>query len=809
MSDFLRTVRYALRWLRRSPGFSAVAILILAVGISANTAIFTVANSLLLRPLPFSNPDELMLVSIASAGEHTGQIPMSWLHFTTIRDQNRSFTGFAASTNETFNLSGRGEAEQIASARVTANFFDVLGVHPALGRTFLASEDQPGGANVALISHSLWMRRFGGAADVAGTHITLDSRDYTVVGVLPPNFAFALLGANIELWTPRVYELNLVTPQQIQGGTGFLTAVGRLRPQITREQAQSEMTLLDRRYKAMYPGRPDAVPSRTVEVAKLQDQFVANVRPTVLVLSSAVGLLLLIACANLASLLLSRSLGRAREIAMRSALGARRGVIVRQLLIESILVAVAGGALGILAGRWGTDLLMRLAQDGLLAGTSVRMDFRVLAFTAAISVASGVLFGLMPALQASRPDLNAILRADGGGVAGGGRHRARALLLLGQVALSMMLMIGAGLLIRSFVRLQTAPLGFEPKNAVTMELGLAPARYGTPEQMIAFYHEALGRAGAVPGVQAAAISSALPLNPIRFTPVLLEGQPVVPIGQRPVLVIQTISPNYPGAMQVSVLRGRAFTEHDDRSAARVAIVNQALAVRFWPNDNPIGKKLWAGRLEAAEVVGVFGDTKNTAIAGEAVAEVFLPFPQFPWPRLNLTLRITAPPGGVIAAMRREISAVDREQPVTHAQSLEELLAASEASERFVTVLLGVFSATALLLTMVGIYGVVAYSVAERTRELGIRMALGAERSDVLRLVVGQAAALTLAGIVLGLAGSFALTRALGSLLYRTSAADPATYAISAVAFGIAALAASYLPARRATRIDPIDALRRL
>ena len=475
--------------------------------------------------------------------------------------------------------------------------------------------------------------------------------------------------------------------------------------------------------------------------------------------------------------------------------------------MESTILAVLGGALGILLGGWGTALLMRLAEDNLAAASDVSMDFRVLAFAAVISLASGVLFGLMPALQVSTPDLNAILREDGRATAGSGRNRAHGLLVLGQVALSMILLVGAGLLIKSFILLQTAPLGFDPKNALTMEIGLAPAQYATPQQMNAFYQEALRRTSALPGVQAAAISSALPLNPIRFSPVLLEGQPVVPFGQRPFVNIQTISPDYPLVMQVPVLRGRAFTEHDDREAPRVVIVNQALVRRFWPNDNPIGKKLWAGRMDAAEVVGVFGDTKNMSLAAETNPEVFLPFPQFPWPRLNLTLRAAAEPSNLIQAVRRKIAKIDPEQPITHAQSLQELLAASQASQRFTTVLLGVFSATALLLTMVGIYGVVAYSVVQRRRELGIRMALGAERADILRLVVGQGVMLALAGIALGLAGSFALTGALRSMLYQTRATDPATYLISALTFGITALAASYLPARRATRIDPIEALR--
>ncbi len=808
MMTLIREARTALRTLAKTPAFTAVAILTLALGIGANTAIFTVASNVLLRSLPFSHPERLLLVSSASAADRSDLRPMPLLRFTTIRDQNRSFSGIAAFTNEIFNLSGRGDPMQIASARVTGNFFDVLGVKPILGRNFFTNEDQPGGADVVLISHSFWMHILGGAPGVVGQHVTLDSRDYSVIGVLPASFQFAPLGRNIDLWAPRVFEMNLITPQQVQGGSGFLTAVARLRPGVTVRQAQADMDVLNQQYRESNPGRPDADVRLVVEARDLKQQIVANMRPAVLLLTTAVALLLLIACANVASLMLSRALARRKDIAMRLALGAGRGAIMRGLLVESALLGLVGGAAGTLLAAWCTSVLAGFGDDQGGPLGELHLDFGVLAFTAAVSLACGLLFGLIPALLASRTDLNDVLRDEGrGATAPRGRNRARSLLVIGQVALSLVLLIASGLLVRSFIRLETVSPGFDPAGVLTMQIELPPARYGKPAQMTAFSDETVRRVKALPGVEAAAISSALPVNPIRFSPVLFEGQPELPLAQRPLVSIQAVSPEYAKVFRVPLLHGREFSAHDDAQAPRVVMVNETLARRFWPNQDPIGKKVWAGRTAAAEVVGVLGDMKNISLAADTNPEVFLPFAQLPWARLNLSLRSASDPARLVRAVRAAIAQIDRDQPITHVQTLAEVLATSASQRRFTVWLLGSFSAIAMILALVGIYGLVAYSITQRTSELGIRIALGATRGDILRLVVGQGATLALCGIAIGTAGSLVLSSVLSGMLYRTRATDPVIFLLSAVLFSLAALAASYLPARRATRIDPVEALR--
>lgn len=803
----MKDLRFALRMLAKSPGFTAVAVLTLALGIGANTAIFTIAYALLLRPLPFADPSRLVFVMVADANNRSELSAMSYLRFTTLREQGRSFSGIAVVTNENFNFSGHGDAEQIPSARTTWNFFNVLGVRPLLGRTFTASEDQPGGKPVALISYSFWMTHFDGARDIAGKNIILDSRDYTVIGVLPPDFAFSYLGDKVDIWAPRVYDLNLITVQQVQRGAAFLSAVARLRPGVSRSQAQAEMDVLNRQYLQANPGRPDSDPRMVVDITSLQRQLVRDIRPALLLLLGAVGLVLLIACANVASLLLSRALGRTKEIAVRAALGASRGVLLRQLIIESLLLACAGGMGGILLSEWGTHVLSALAASTLPRLAGLHMDARVLAFTLAISLGSGLFFGLFPALQLSKPDLNTVLRAQGRGSTGGRRRNyARNILVVSQVALSMVLLVGSGLLVRSFIRLQTATPGFDPKNVLSMRISLPPTKYATSAQMVAFYNEALRRVRTLPGVESVAISSALPVHTTRRSPALPEGQPELPLGQRPILNIQTISPDYTNVLRVPLVRGRTFTEHDDAAAPQVVMVNQALVRHYWPHENPIGKHI-LGFGKPQVVVGVLGDIKNGSLAQDTIPEVFLPFPQMPWAALNLTVRTTQDPHRIISAVRGQISAIDKDQPVTDIKTLEEVLESAGAQPRFTMFLLAIFSATALILAIVGIYGVIAYSVAQRTQELGIRMALGAAKADILRLVIGHGLLLTASGIAIGLIASVAVTRVLSSMLYQTSATDPVIFSGSAALFLVVASIASYVPARRATHIDPTDALR--
>ncbi|HKX00043.1 MAG TPA: ABC transporter permease [Bryobacteraceae bacterium] len=807
MGSLFRDVRYAARILSKSPGFTLVAIGILALGIGANTAIFTVANALLVRPLPYADPDRLVLVSARQANDPADTGELSLPFFNVLNQRSRSFSGLAACIFETFSLTGHGDAEQVYAARTSWNFFDVLGVRPIAGRGFTRGEDQRGGAQVVLISYKLAMRLFGAERAAVGHTITLDSREYTIAGVLPAGFSFSLLGTDVDIWAPRVFEMSLITPARVAAGGRYFQAVGRLRPGVSREQARAEAQVLFRQYKHDNPGNFDATMDLEANAGDLQKQMVADVRPAVLILLGAVGLVLLIACANVASLLLSRALGRRKEFAVRTALGGSRGALIRQLLIESILIGLAGGVLGIFLGQAGTGMLSAFGQSTLPGTKDIGMDWRVLAFTLGISVLSGIIFGLAPSMQLSNPDINSILRDEGRGTAGNRRrHRVRSVLVIAQVALSMVLLIGAGLLIRSFTRLRGVSPGFNPRNLLTMQISLR--KYARPQEGIAFYKNVIERVSMLPGVEAAGISTALPPTATHQTPAVFEGQPALALGKRPIINIQQISPGYAKALGVPLVRGRTFTDHDDAGAPKVAIINERAARRFFPGENAIGKKIWIGRTpDAAEIVGIFGDVRNLSLAAPTEPEVFLPFPQLPWSFLCLSIRTKIDPHSLITAVRREIAAVDRDQPVIEVHTGEELLEASEGQTRFMMFLVGVFSATAFILAIVGIYGVIAYSVSQRTPEIGVRIALGAARGDVLRLVLIDGLILCLSGIAIGCTASLALTRMISSLLYQTSTTDPATFLTSAVLFTAVAVAASLIPARRAMRIDPTDALR--
>jgi putative ABC transport system permease protein len=807
----IQDLRFGLRMLRKSPSFTAVAVLTLTLGIGANTAIFTVANALLLRPLPYANPQNLMMVYETNIVDYGQEDVFSYPYFSRLRDHQYSFSGISAFASDDFDMSGRGEPRQVSAGRASWNFFDVLGVRPALGRDFSASEGQRGGNRVVMLSHQFWVSEFGQAHNVIGQSLMLDSLSYTIVGVLPAGFTFQPLGNDTQIWIPREFELNIATPEHIQAGMGYLEGIARLAPGVSIDQARSELRVLHNEYCRDNSNRPDADPKWPTTVTPLQTMIVANVRVAVLVLMGAVGVVLLIACANVASLLLARAQKRKKEIALRTALGARRGVIVRQLLVESLLLAAMGGALGILAGYAGVRALLALNRDSVsqLSG-NVAMDWRVACFVAAISLVSGVLFGLAPALQLSKTDLNSVLRDEGRGSTGTRRAASsQNVLVVMQVALSMILLFGSGLLIRSFLQLINVNPGFDPTNVLTMRMNLPPSKYGTNAHMVSFYNEALRQMQSLPGVSAAAISSALPPTPTRFAPILAEGEPVVPVAQRSGVNIQTISPDYAKVLRVALERGREFTAEDDQTTPTVAMVNQAFVRRYWPNDNPIGKHIWLGPIiKPLEVVGVFGDEKNNGLGEDPAPEMFLPFPNLPWSHLRLSLRSASRnPLALVPAVRQRLAQIDSDQPITEVQTLEQILAQSRAQSNFTVALFGIFSAVALLLAIVGIYGVVSYAVAQRTQEVGIRMALGATQTDVLKLVVGRGLALSGVGIAIGLIAAFTLTPLIKSLLYKVSPADPMTIIGSAILFLIAALLASYIPARRAMRVDPMVALR--
>ncbi len=810
MSNLAQNVRFALRVFRRAPGFAVAAVLTLAAGIGANTSIFSVANALLLRPLPYRQPDRLVLIDARRQGSaNISQGPLSVPRFEQVEQRNRSFGALAAFTPEVFNLTGRGDPEQIPAARVSWRFFEVLGIAPAKGRSFRAAEDKPGGDLVVMISDALWQRRFARDASVIGRTITLDSRDYTIVGVLPADFRFAFFGPTMDIVAPRVFELNSLNPGMVQAGVGFLNLVARLNPGASVAGAQADLDRLSAQYRAENPKMPDSDPGLVVHAGNLGDEMVSGVRTAVLVLFGGVSLVLLIACANVASLLLSRALGRKREIAVRMAVGATRGGLIRQLLTESLILALLGGVLGAVLSSWGTRALASLAEGTLPRAAEIRVDGGVLLFTLAISVFAGFVFGLMPALQVSRPDLNAVLRSEGRGSTGGRRHNAlRNLLVVSQVGLSTVLLIAAGLLLRNFVQLSAASPGFDSHRLLTVGITLPPARYPDGPRRVAFFNELLRQVRALPGVRGAAGTTALPVNAVRFSMALPDGQPVVPLAERPIFNIQQVTPAYAAAMRIPIRFGREFTDRDDAQAPRVVMVNEALARRYWPRQNPVGKHILVGRQPApSEIVGVLGDVPNLAVGKDPQPEIYLPFAQIPFATQNLIVRTAGDPRSLSAAVRARVLALDRDQPVTGVQSMDEVLEAGAAQPRFTTYLLGGLSATAFLLSLVGIYGVIAYSVAERTQEMGIRIALGAEGRDILRLVLGHGLVLAGTGIVIGLAAAFALTRLMSSLLYRVSVTDPVTFIAGPALFAAVALVASYLPARRAMRVDPVIALR--
>ncbi len=805
MQALLRDIHFAARMLSKNPGFSLAAIFMLALGIGANTAIFTVTNALLLRPFPYHDPEQLVSVD---AKDKTKDFGGTLLRYELVRDRNQSFQLVAVWTNDNANLSGHGDPLQAPVVRVSPNFFSLLGVQPQLGRTFSEEEGRPEGKPAVMISEFMWRSRFGGDRNVIGQAITLDSTPHTIVGVLPANVQFPFVGQT-DIWTPRYFEYSLMTPQRLRMGVGYLSILARLRPGTTLESADAELAVLNQQYRKQNPAAPDADPDIVMTAEPLRNLVVADVRGKVLMLSFSVGVVLLIACANVASLLLSRALARRREIAVRTALGASRGAIVRQLLTESMLLALAAGMLGAGFSWVGTRALVSWGASQLPQGIPIGIDPRVLLFTLAISLLAGIFFGTFPALQVSRLDLDRSLRDEGRGTsAGQARTQMKNLLVVGQVALSLLLLIGAGLLLRSFGRLLGTDPGFDAHNVLTMNLSLSTVKYSKPEQQIAFFDEMLRRVSVLPGVRNAAISAALPLSWKRISPVLPEGQPNVPLSQRPFVDIEAISPQWFQTMGVPLRGGREFTAADNADSPKVVVVNETFARRYWPNQNPVGKHIVVGRGPfQAEVIGVSADVKNQGLAQATQAQLYLAFPQLPWGNMNLLVRTMVPPKSIASAVRAQISAMDPDQPIAGIQTVDELVDSSRQQPRFTTLLLGIFSATALVLSVIGIYGVLSYWVAQRRYELGIRMALGAQRMDILHMVVRHGFMLAITGIGIGLMAALLLTRLMSSLLYETGTLDLTTFAVAPLVFLGIALLASYLPARGATRVDPVKAMR--
>jgi putative ABC transport system permease protein len=800
-------LRFGARMFVRKPGFTAVAVLTLALGVGANTMIFSVVNGVLLHPLPYRDSERIMRVMVSNQQRGIADGPVSYLRYEDLRDRNRSFEKTAAFAFDNFNLTGQEQPEQLQGVRASASLFEVLGVNPARGRLFLPEEDRPGGAQVALVSYGLWQRRFGGDPNLVGRALTLDGSSYTVVGIMPRGFSFPAAG--VELWTTKVFETSRLTPEQIRKGAGYVTLVARLKPGVEREAAESEMRVLSQQYQQQNPTLTDADPNATVDVLPLQEQLVRNVRPLLLTLFCAVGFVLLIACANVANLLLARAAARRREMTIRAVLGAGRVRIIRQLLTESALLALAGGGGGVLLALWGTKALVAAAGESVPRAEEVSVDGRVLLFSLLVSLLTGVAFGLAPALRAAKLNPNETLKEGGRGSSGGvGGNRVRGALIVSEVALSLVLVTGAALMMQSFARLQRVNLGFDTRQLLTLNISLPQAKYPETSQKLGFYSQVLQRVEALPGVKAAGMNVNLPPNGGVRAPFLVEGAPPLAFGERPLAAWNSVSAGYFQTMGIPLLKGRLFDERDRENSQTVAIISRGLADSFFQGADPLGRQITVGRMPGPSVVvGVVGDVKNAGLSAEPAAEVYTPFAQRPWTSMNLVVRTQGDPLGLAGEVRAQVLSVDGDQPVTNVQTMEQNISDIVAQPRLTMILLGIFAGVAMALAAVGLYGVMSYSVAQRTHEIGLRMALGAQGSEILRAVIRQGMTLALAGVLIGLAGSFFLTQLMSSLLFGVTGRDPLTFIAVSLILSFVALLACYLPARRATKVEPLIALR--
>jgi putative ABC transport system permease protein len=817
----LQDLRYALRTLLNARGFAVVAILTLALGIGANTAMFSVVNGVLLKPLPFPQPQRLM--SIVTLNTHHGEPQpesLSYPDFIDYQNQNRTFEALASYYPNDFTLTGTGEAAQIRGAVVGADLFKVLGVQPSLGRSFLHEEDQPG-HHVAIISHSLWSSRFHSDKDILNRTLNLGGDAYTVVGVAPDGFQFPIEAKKADIWITTSHDGEVreagEKSMKVQRGAHFLSAIGRLQPGVTSDQAAADLTAIARNLAAAYPD--SNMFEKGVRVQEFLNDLVGDTRTPLLILLAAVGCVLLIACANVANLVLARSSGRSREIAIRAALGATRGRIIRQLITESLVLAISGALLGILVARWAVSSVVQLYPENLPRMESVGIDIHVLLFTALLAIGTGILFGLAPALHASRPNLNDAMREGGRGAVGDARHtRLRSILVVAETAIGVMLLIGAGLLIRSMNRLSHVDLGLDPSNILTADFDLSSKRYNA-DQQDRFFTDLLNRVRAIPGVASVGATNQLPLAhddwSISFN---IQERPVAK-SQEPSAAFYNVSSGLFETLHVPLLKGRFFDEHDTRDAKPVMIINREFAKRYFPNEDPIGQIIETGigdgvarkRWKTREIVGVVGDMRSTnsknGLGDAPHPAFFTPLPQLVLGPPTLVIRTAGDPGAITQSVRKILTSMDPDAPMFNAKTLDDYLALDLGRARFQTTLLGLFAAVALLLTAIGLYGVIAYSVAQRTHEIGVRIALGATRADVLRMVLNRGLLLTFVGVGVGVVGALALARFIESLLYEIPPRDPLTYATVCVTLGAVALLASYIPALRATRVDPIIALR--
>jgi putative ABC transport system permease protein len=804
MNALLQDLRYGIRMLLKQKSFTAVALIALALGIGANTAMFSLVNGVLLRPLPYPNADRIVYFEGRNPSQGITDSNISFPDFADWSKQTDLFASTAAYWVGNANLGADGaEPERVPRAGVTSGFFSVLGVQPFLGRVFVAEDDQPNAQSVAIISHGLWKRRFGSDAGVIGREVFISAKPVTVIGVMPPGFDYP---QETQIWVT-----SGVVPADEPRDNRSWSAMARLRDGVAVQQVQTRISAINAQLASEYP---DTSKGWDAAVLVLQDLLVREVRASLLALLGAVGFVLLIACANVANLLLARAAGRQKEIAIRSAMGATRGRVVRQMLTESVLLSLLGGTAGLLLSVWLTDALTAILPEGTPRVDQVGLDYGVLAFAIGISALTGILFGLAPALQASKQDVSGSLKE--GGRAGEGHRRtgARSLLLIGEVALSLVLLVGAGLLIKSFMRLQEVRPGFNPKNVLISSIALPGAKYNATGQRPEFFRELAERLEALPGVQAVGGGINLPLGASNYgigRALIPEGRPHT-TDESVAASYYTITGNFFRALQIPLLAGRVFELRDNGEAPKVVIVNETVAKRFYGSpEGAIGKRLtiWRDEKFPREIIGVVGDTKADTLERESNEQIYVPHAQDPsWGFMALVIRTTGEPAAFVPVLRRELQAIDKDQPIYNIRTMDDVVRSSLGTRRVSMLLFSVFAGAALLLAAVGIYGVMAYSVTQRTHEIGIRMALGAQAGDVLRMVVRQGMTLVVIGIGVGVAGALGLTRVIANLLFGVNAADPLTFAAIALLLALVALLACYLPARRAAKLDPMIALAR-
>lgn len=819
MQKIWQDLRYGARMLVKSPGITFIVILALALGIGANTAIFSVVDAVLLRPLPYEESDRLVFLNETS--KSMDEISISYPNFTDWRTQNTVFEKIGVSNRSSYNLTGVGEAERIVTGQVSADLFAALRANPALGRLFTNDEDKPGAAPVVVLSYPLWQRRFGGQASILNQPLTLNGKSYTVIGIMPPGYQYP---SRVEMWVP-VGQLSGQVSWQQRGNHPGLYGVARLKAGVSFEQAKAEMDMIGANLSKQYP---DSNAGNGIGVRPLLEIFVGDARRPLWVLFAAVAFVLLIACANIANLLLARAQSRQKEMAIRAAMGAGRWRIARQLLTESVLLALIGGTLGMLVAQWGIKLILYISPDAIPRSREISLDWRVLAFTIGLSFLTGILFGLVPALQAGIVDVHETLKETGRGTSG--KHWLRSSLVVVEVATTLVLLIGAGLMIRSFYRLQKVDPGFSYDHLTSFTVALPQKKYATEEQRAQFYNRLLENLRGLPGVEMTAAASGLPLGNNGWqTSFVLDGKPPPPREQTPLMEACLVTPDYFRAMNIPLKSGRYFDDHDDRSslagkdlsklnenekevaALNAIVIDEEFARRYWPREEAVGKRIRLGNDPKAPVLtiqGVVGRVKMEGLSQDSKrVQGYFPHAQVPNGGMTVILKAAGDPNQLIAAVRQQVKAIDPDQPIYSVRTMDEIRAESVAPERLNLTLLSIFAGIALVLAIVGIYGVMSYSVTQRTHEIGIRMAIGAQPSDVFKMVMGQGMMLALIGVVLGLVGAFGLTRLMATMLFGVEPTDPATFAAIAILLTGVALVACYIPGRRATRVDPVVSLR--